>query len=148
MPAFSVGESLKGKVTSALTEIESLVQQHDVIFLLTDSRESRWLPTMLAATHKKVRFSLSWLKNILIYLFTIGMLDRQIVLNAALGFDSYLVMRHGSNATTDIAVDQTTPPMATSSSSHINGLKCIDGNYLGCYFCNDITAPGNVCIHN
>jgi ubiquitin-like modifier-activating enzyme ATG7 len=44
----------------------------------------------------------------------------QIVMNAALGFDTYLVMRHGARA-------------ATSS-----------GDRLGCYYCNDIVAPADV----
>lgn len=44
----------------------------------------------------------------------------QIVMNAALGFDSYLVMRHG----------------ARSSLSK--------GERLGCYYCNDIVAPSDV----
>jgi hypothetical protein len=44
----------------------------------------------------------------------------QIVMNAALGFDTFLVMRHGARA-------------ATSA-----------GTRLGCYYCNDIVAPADV----
>ena len=43
-------------------------------------------------------------------------------MNAALGFDTFLVMRHGARA-------------APSS-----------GTRLGCYYCNDIVAPADVCL--
>jgi ubiquitin-like modifier-activating enzyme ATG7 len=75
--------------------LEKLFDEHDVIFLLMDSRESRWLPTVLGAAKGK------------------------IVMNAALGFDTYLVMRHGARAATSL------------------------GNRLGCYYCNDIVAPAD-----
>ncbi|TMW67127.1 hypothetical protein Poli38472_012243 [Pythium oligandrum] len=76
----------------SLEQLQELIDSHDVVFLGTDSRESRWLPTVICAAKKK------------------------LLLNAALGFDSYLVMRHGVGAT-------------ESSKS------------LGCYFCNDIVSP-------
>lgn len=77
-------------------QLEALVQSHDVVFLLTDTRESRWLPTVLAAAHDK------------------------ILLNAALGFDTFMVMRHGAGVEPD-------------------GHPCPER--LGCYFCNDVVAP-------
>lgn len=68
--------------------LQELVNENDAVFLLMDSRESRWLPTVMGKSANK------------------------IVVNAALGFDLFLVMRHGT---------------AT--------------NHLGCYFCNDVVAP-------
>lgn len=76
-----------------LETLEKLIDEHDVVFMGTDSRESRWLPTVIAASKKK------------------------LLLNAALGFDSYLVMRHG-----------------------VHGADGEKSN-LGCYFCNDIVSP-------
>jgi ubiquitin-like modifier-activating enzyme ATG7 len=79
--------------------LQNLIDAHDVVFLLMDTRESRWLPTVM------------------------GKASGKIVMNAALGFDTYVVMRHGVTAA--------------------------DGGEaaLGCYFCNDVVAPGDVgCI--
>jgi ubiquitin-like modifier-activating enzyme ATG7 len=75
-----------------IVELENYILNHDVIFLLTDSRESRWLPTVLANAHNKP------------------------IINTALGFDSYVVMRHGL-------------PSQQEKSR------------LGCYFCSDVIAP-------
>ncbi|CAD6884834.1 unnamed protein product [Tilletia controversa] len=86
-----------------ITTLESLIDSHDAVFLLMDSRESRWLPTMLCASRKD-----------------------KIVLNAALGFDTYLVMRHGAG------VDQVGAQDGEEERKR-----------LGCYFCNDIVAPAD-----
>lgn len=39
---------------STAASLEALVSSHDVVFLLTDTRESRWLPTLLAQVHDKM----------------------------------------------------------------------------------------------
>jgi len=77
--------------------LERLIDEHDVIFLLMDTRESRWLPTL------------------------IGKAKGKIVMNAALGFDTFVVMRHGWK-------DPNQPSKETE---------------LGCYFCNDVVAPAD-----
>lgn len=52
-----------------------------------------------------------------------------------MGFDSYLIMRHGCKS--DTVPDD-------PNISQVNGYKVIQGHNLGCYFCNDVTAPGDV----
>ena len=37
-------------------ELEKLIKEHDCVYLLMDTRESRWLPTVIAAAEKKVNF--------------------------------------------------------------------------------------------
>ncbi|KAG7173404.1 Ubiquitin-like modifier-activating enzyme ATG7-like [Homarus americanus] len=105
MPGHTVGESLVEQVRNDVSTLEQLIDEHDVIFLLMDSRESRWLPTVLGAAKHK------------------------LVLTAALGFDSYLVIRHGYR-TKDYQSEA-----STSSSKCPTALsKQIPGDMLGCYF--------------
>lgn len=35
-------------------QLEKLIAEHDVVFLLMDTRESRWLPTVIAGSRRKV----------------------------------------------------------------------------------------------
>lgn len=57
-----------------------------------------------------------------------------MIINSALGFDSYLVMRHGAKRLSE----------DSQVVDHPEGFKAISGDQLGCYFCSDVTAPGNV----
>lgn len=45
------------KAQADVAKLEQLIDQHDAIFLLMDSRESRWLPTVVSAAKNKVRAS-------------------------------------------------------------------------------------------
>lgn len=70
----------------------------------------------------------------------------QLVINAALGFDTFVVMRHGLKKP-----KQSEPGDAcfnnTAGSSDLLGSSLfsnIPGYKLGCYFCNDVVAPGDV----
>ena len=38
--------------------LEKLFDEHDVVFLLMDTRESRWLPTLLGAAKRKVSLAI------------------------------------------------------------------------------------------
>lgn len=101
MPGHTVGEVMLPEVKKTVLKLEQLIEDHDVIFLLTDSRESRWLPTVIATSKQK------------------------LVMTAALGFDTFVVMRHGMrHQMKDVAVAP-------------------DDLQLGCYFCSDVLAPGN-----
>eukprot|EP00760_Papus_ankaliazontas_P017415 PhM_4_TR17232/c0_g1_i1/m.5589/K08337/ATG7; ubiquitin-like modifier-activating enzyme ATG7 len=106
MPGHPFDEAQRQDIEFTVKELDSLVQSHDVIFLLMDSRESRWLPTLLGAHYRKT------------------------VINAALGFDSWVVMRHGVAPESDGTAD------AASSS-----MSAIRKQRLGCYFCSDVLAP-------
>ena len=85
-----IDEKSKEDYIKNLTLLEEQIKSHDIIFLLTDSRESRWYPTLISKAYNK------------------------IVITAAIGFDSFLIMRHGNKE-----------------------------NNLGCYFCTDIVTPSD-----
>jgi ubiquitin-like modifier-activating enzyme ATG7 len=101
MPGHAIGNNQAAidDVLKNLNELEELIKEHDCIFLLTDSRESRWLPTVISSVHNK------------------------ICLTIALGFETFLVMRHGL------------APLTHNYETN--------GERLGCYFCNDVVAPRN-----
>ncbi|XP_035376056.1 ubiquitin-like modifier-activating enzyme ATG7 isoform X2 [Electrophorus electricus] len=114
-------------------QLEALITAHDVVFLLMDTRESRWLPTVIAASQRK------------------------LIVNAALGFDTFVVMRHGLKRNRTSDTGDTSTSSSSSSSSSASGtfssstpaipgsslFSNIPGHRLGCYFCNDVVAPGD-----
>ncbi|XP_068172418.1 ubiquitin-like modifier-activating enzyme ATG7 isoform X1 [Antennarius striatus] len=116
-------------------QLEKLISEHDAVFLLMDTRESRWLPTVIAASKRK------------------------LVVNAALGFDTFVVMRHGlkkpstsqsvsaeldfSSSGSTASSSSPTPAGSTTSVPGASLFSNIPGHKLGCYFCNDVVAPGD-----
>ncbi|KAL1206334.1 Ubiquitin-like modifier-activating enzyme atg7 [Cardamine amara subsp. amara] len=100
MPGHPISSQEEDSVLGDCKRLSDLIESHDAVFLLTDTRESRWLPSLLCANANK------------------------IAINAALGFDSYMVMRHGAGP--------------TSLSDDMNKTH---RQRLGCYFCNDVVAP-------
>lgn len=108
----------------ACRSLNKLISQNDVIFLLTDTRESRWLPTLL------------------------GKFQSKIVINAALGFDTYLVMRHGlgsyQKSEKSVSLESYRARLKTDCELYLDGRhRAVSGNDLGCYFCNDVVGPTN-----
>jgi len=90
MPGHPVEQKNELEVQKTIQLLEQLIEEHDFTFFGLDSREARWLPTLIAASRNKA------------------------VINVALGFDTFVVMRHGTHK------------------AHPQ---------LGCYFCNDVNAP-------
>ncbi len=60
----------------------------------------------------------------------------KLLINTALGFDTYVVMRHGNN---DEVKSDT--PNTTSTSTSPSTSPSTSTTPLGCYFCNDVVAP-------
>ena len=48
MPGHSVSDKMVPQVMNDVRKLDQLVTDHDAIFLLMDTRESRWLPTVMA----------------------------------------------------------------------------------------------------
>jgi ubiquitin-like modifier-activating enzyme ATG7 len=102
MPDHPVAPGEESAVAAAVDALTALMRDADVTFLLTDTRESRWLPTLLAAAHGLTAF-------------TVG-----------LGFDSCLVMRHGVRAAPDAAALPATTGAAVSAPPRLGCYFCGD----------------------
>lgn len=105
-------------------KLHRLIQAHDAIFLLMDTRESRWLPTVMAKAAGKV------------------------VINAALGFDTYVVLRHGvrpvsANPYRPHETSEGTTLSHPSEQAESAGATQGKQEELGCYFCSDVVAPAD-----
>jgi len=111
MPGHTVSDAVAEAVKHDVEQLKLLFDNHDAVFLLMDTRESRWLPTVLGTAMNK------------------------LVINAALGFDTYLVVRH--------SVRDNTAGVEVPERNLADLSKCIPGEQLGCYFCNDVVAPGD-----
>lgn len=70
----------------------------------------------------------------------------QIAITAALGFDSYLVMRHGAGP--DVfqgsGVKDTAEGTLVAAMEKLSTAEGGERRRLGCYFCNDVVAPIDV----
>jgi ubiquitin-like modifier-activating enzyme ATG7 len=55
MPGHPIPPTSVEKTKKDVATLEKLIDEHDAIFLLMDSRESRWLPTVVGASKGKVR---------------------------------------------------------------------------------------------
>ena len=53
-PVPSSPSTLVDQARADVERLERLIDDHDVVFLLMDSRESRWLPTLLGKSRDKV----------------------------------------------------------------------------------------------
>ena len=51
MPGHPLSPSTEPGVRAAFQKLEELIKEHQIIFLLMDSRESRWLPTVMSALY-------------------------------------------------------------------------------------------------
>ncbi|SCV70577.1 BQ2448_3339 [Microbotryum intermedium] len=105
MPGHPIPPTLHEQVNKDVQVLDQLIDEHDVVYLLMDSRESRWLPTLIGASKEK------------------------LVINVALGFDTFLVMRHGVSSSSPAK-----PAAPAQPGQPYRG-------QLGCYYCNDIVAP-------
>jgi ubiquitin-like modifier-activating enzyme ATG7 len=53
-PIATSNPALVARTKADVEKLEQLIDSHDAVFLLMDSRESRWLPTVIGAAKNKV----------------------------------------------------------------------------------------------
>ena len=70
MPGHPIPPGSEEQAKADVKSLENLFDAHDAVFLLMDSRESRWLPTVLGSAKGKVRLILLYNRLRLIVVFT------------------------------------------------------------------------------
>ena len=98
------------------------MKESDVVFALTDTRESRWLPALLCRA------------------------ENTPMINVALGFDSWLAMRHGldpSRPVRGVLAPSSGASGALAASAPGGGEAGPPMPTMGCYFCSDVVGPLN-----
>lgn len=110
-------EEMERGVEEKVSRLCDLVDTHDVVFLLTDSRESRWLPSLLCC------------------------IARKLCINIALGGDSFLIQRYGLD--TEVYAKE---GLKQFKSLHtlLSGECTVEEDAMkrdSCYFCSDILSP-------
>lgn len=121
MPGHPPGQQQLEETKRAVEQVQQLIAEHDAVFLLTDSSESRWLPSVIGASQKK------------------------IMITAAVGFESFQVIRHGYKSHRAAAKG------ADAGGGEGSGKavpidyfsKVVPGWHLGCFFCQDVGVPAD-----
>eukprot|EP00919_Chromeraceae_sp_WS-2016_P076512 GHVR01180767.1.p1 GENE.GHVR01180767.1~~GHVR01180767.1.p1 ORF type:complete len:648 (+),score=192.85 GHVR01180767.1:116-2059(+) len=127
------------QLKETINKLIELISTHDIIFMLTDNRESRWLPSFIVNilncsyhthTHDEylIKYNLNENNlnenNLNENNLNENNLNKNITpplaVTVALGFDTFLIISHAYTPTT--------------VASHLGGP-------LGCYFCNSTTSP-------
>uniref|UniRef100_A0A8C7GL65 Ubiquitin-like modifier-activating enzyme ATG7 n=1 Tax=Oncorhynchus kisutch TaxID=8019 RepID=A0A8C7GL65_ONCKI len=105
MPGHPVNfsEATMSQARQDVEHLEKLISEHDVVFLLMDTRESRWLPTVIAAIGSE----------------------------SALGFDTFVVMRHGLKKPKPCGPGDSSDPSSSSSLPAASLFSNIPGHRLG-----------------
>lgn len=124
--AGTVSEKELPQALDSSKQLATLIQQHDVIFLLTDSRASRWLPTLFAQAYGK----------------------RTIA--AAIGPETFVAMRHGIRQGWEYTEEKNTSSLTVETEAEIGfgsftnttaDVSTSGTISCGCYFCPDQAAP-------
>lgn len=58
MPGHQIRDDEIDQAMADVDMLDELIREHDAIYLLLDTREARWLPSVISAAYNKVRFSL------------------------------------------------------------------------------------------
>ena len=100
--------------------MENLIENSDLVFNVTDTREARYFPTLLAKIHNKK------------------------IISCGIGRDSYVIVRHGRfgkdfrNKAIQFIKEHQNPvewgknPIGKGDGEEVG---------VGCYFCTDYVAP-------